>query len=139
MDRRVRVAVELLRKQESLPPPGNSQTTNNGYEQDVRESLTIDELARRVKLSPAYFRTLFRRDMKTTPSRYVKQLKIENAIKLAEETNLAITRIVEIVGGVDASHFQREVKKATGKTLGEFRKLRLQQAEEESSDDGIEP
>ncbi len=76
--------------------------------------------------------------MKTTPSRYVKQLKIENAIKLAEQTDLPITRIVEIVGGVDASHFQREVKKATGKTLGEFRKLRLQQAEEENSDDGIE-
>ena len=68
--------------------------------------------------------------MGTTPDRYAKQLKMENAIKLAEDSPMTINRIVEVVRGGDASHFQREVKKTFGKTLGDFRRLRFEQAEE---------
>lgn len=133
MDRRVRIIAELLHKQESLPPPSNLYTNGNRDEEDVKEILTIDKLARREKLSPGYLRALFKRDMKMTPDQFAKQLKMENAKKLAENSTLTVDQIVENVRGGDSSHFQREFKKTFGKTLGDFRRLRIQQMEEEQA------
>ena len=128
VDRRVRIVAELLRERESLSP-SNSHKTDNHQEADTEQLLT-DELAERVSLSPVHLRALFRRDLKTTPKRFAKRLKMENAIKLAEDPRLTISRIVELVRGGDGSRFQRDFKKTFGKTLGEFRKLRLQKSEE---------
>ncbi len=94
----------------------------------------MDELARRVKLSPVRLRALFKRDLKTTPDQFVIQLKMENAIKLARDSPLTNERIVEIVGGGDVSHFQRRFKKAFGKTLGDYRRLDLQEPDEEQEE-----
>jgi AraC-like DNA-binding protein len=129
MDRRVRIVAELLRKQESIASR-NSHTVDSLPEADPEEHLT-DKLAEQVGLSPVHLRALFRRDLKTTPMRFVKQLKMENAIKLAkEDPSLTISRIVELVRGGNESRFQQDFKKAFGKPLGEFRKLRLQQSGE---------
>lgn len=129
VDRRVQIVIELLRKQESLPP-SNLHTNGSYHEKDSKE-ISMDELTRLVKLSVGQLYALFNRDVGIPPMRYVRLLKMENAIKLAENTSLTIERIVEIVGGGDVSHFQRDVKKTFGKTLGEFRRLRLQQFEKE--------
>jgi AraC-like DNA-binding protein len=129
MDRRVRIVAELLRKRESLPPSGKSHTIDSGQEIDTEEYMPTDELAEQVNISAVHLRALFRRDLKTTPRRFAKQLKMENAIKLAEDPRLTISRIVELVRGGDESRFQQDFKKTFGKTLGEFRKLRLQQSE----------
>src|SRR5262245_33327364 len=128
VDRRVRIVAELLREQESLPLD-NSHTIDDTIEYDAEEHL-IDKLAERVGLSSVHLRALFRRDLKTTPKRFAKRLKMENAIRLAEDSRLTISRIVELVGGGDESHFQRDFKKTFGMHLGEFRKLRPQQSEE---------
>jgi AraC-like DNA-binding protein len=128
VDRRVRIVAELLRERESLPH-NNSHTIDDPLEADAEEHLT-DKLAERVGLSPVHLRALFRRDLKTTPKRFAKGLKMENAIKLAEDPRLIISRIVELVRGGDESRFQRDFKKTFGMTLGEFRKLRRQQLEE---------
>ena len=128
VDRRVRIVAELLRKRESLPHD-NSHTIDDPLEADAEECLT-DKLAERVGLSSVHLRALFRRDLKTTPKRFAKRLKMENAIKLAEDPRLTISQIVELVRGGDGSRFQRDFKKTFGMTLGEFRKLRRHQSEE---------
>jgi AraC-like DNA-binding protein len=99
-------------------------------EADTGEYLTIDDLAERVGLPPVHLRALFNRDLKMTPKRFAKLLKIGNAIELAEEDpRLTISQIVERVRGGDESHFQRDFKKIFGKTFGEFRRRHLQQSE----------
>jgi AraC-like DNA-binding protein len=128
VDRRVRIVAELLRKRESLPR-SNSHTIDDPLEADAEERLT-DKLAERVGLSSVHLRALFKRDLKTTPKRFAKRLKMENAIKLAEDPRLTISWIVELVRGGDESRFQRNFKKTFGMPLGEFRKLRSQQSEE---------
>jgi AraC-like DNA-binding protein len=129
IDRRVRIVAELLLKRESLPPHGNSHTIDNRKEIDTEEYMLTDELAEHVNISPVHLRALFRRDLNTTPRRFAKQLKMENAIKLAEDSRLTISQIVELVRGGDESRFQQDFKKTFGQTIGEFRKLRLQQSE----------
>ncbi len=128
VDRRVRIVAELLRKRESLPHD-NSHTIDDPLEADAEEHLT-DKLAERVGLSPVHLRALFRRDLKTTPKQFAKRLKMEKAIKLAEDPRLTISQIVELVRGGDGSRFQRDFKKTFGMTFGEFRKLRRHQSEE---------
>ena len=128
VDRRVRIVAELLRERESLSP-SDSHNIDNPQDAGTEEYLT-DELAEQVGLSPVHLRAIFRRDLKTTPKRFAKRLKMENAIKLAEDPRLTISRIVELVRGGDESRFQRDFKKTFGMPLGEFRKLRHQQSEE---------
>jgi len=128
VDRRVRIVAELLRERESLPHD-NSHTIDDPLAADAEKHLT-DKLAERISLSPVHLRALFRRDLKTTPKRFAKRLKMENAIKLAEDPRMTISRIVELVRGGDESRFQRDFKKTFGMTLGEFRKLRRHQSEE---------
>jgi AraC-like DNA-binding protein len=130
MDRRVRIVAELSRKRESLHSLSISHTLDNRQAIDTEEYMPTDELAEQVNISAVHLRALFRRDLKTTPRRFAKRLKMENAIKLAEEyPRLTIIEIVELVRGGDESRFQQDFKKAFGKTIGEFRKLRLQQSE----------
>jgi AraC-like DNA-binding protein len=128
VDRRVRIVAELLRERESLSA-SNSHNMDHPQEADTEEHLT-DELAERVGLSPVHLRALFRRDLKTTPKRLAKRLKMENAIKLAEDPRLTISEIVERIRGGDGSRFQRDFKKTFGKTLGEFRKLQSEEAQD---------
>jgi AraC-like DNA-binding protein len=128
VDRRVRIIAELLRKRELLPP-SDPHTTNNHHEFDTEDYLPIDELADRVNLSPDHLRALFSRDLKMTPRRFAKLLKMVNAIILVENPRMTISKIVERVRGGDESHFQRDFKKTFGKPLGEFRRLHLQQSE----------
>ena len=128
VDRRVRIVAELLRERESLPQ-SNSHVIDDRTEADTEEHLT-DILAERVGISPVHLRALFRRDLKTTPKRFAKRLKMENAIKLAEDPRLTISRIMELVQGGDESRFQRDFKKTFGMPLGEFRKLRRKPSEE---------
>lgn len=133
VDRRVRIIAELLGKYESLAPGDSHATDNNGNHRkiDTEEYLTIDELAEMVNLSPAHLRALFSRDLQTTPKRFAKQLRMANAAALVEEDpRLTISQIVELVRGGDESHFQREFKKTFGMTLGEFRRLHIQQSKE---------
>src|SRR5262245_17290588 len=126
VDRRVQIVADLLRKWESSPSPGELNAADSRNEENVEEILTTAKLAERVKLSRAHLCDLFRRDLKTTPKQLAKRVKMENAIWLAEDTNLPIERIVELVEGGDPSHFQRDVKKTFGTTLGEFRSLQIQ-------------
>jgi AraC-like DNA-binding protein len=128
VDRRVRIIAELLRERESMPP-SDPHIANNHQDFDTEEYLSIDELAEQVNLSPAHLRALFSRDLKMTPRRFAKLLKMANAIILVEDPSMTISKIVERVRGGDESHFQRDFKKTFGKTLGEFRRLRLQQSE----------
>jgi AraC-like DNA-binding protein len=130
VDRRVRIVAELLCKRESLSP-GDSHSADNRLEVDTEGYPAIDELAERMGVSAAHLRDLFSRDLKMTPRRFVKLLKMANAIILAEEDPpLTISEIVERVRGGDESHFQRDFKKTFGKPLGAFRRLRIQQSEE---------
>jgi AraC family transcriptional regulator of arabinose operon len=95
MDWRVRFTMDLMRR-------------------DLGRPLPIAVLARRIHLSPSRFAHLFQRDTGHSPARYLRELRLDRARALAEESVLSIKEIMVRVGFNDASHFTRDFTRRHG-------------------------
>jgi AraC family transcriptional regulator of arabinose operon len=78
------------------------------------DGLTIAELARAVNLSPSRFAHLFRERMGKSPTRYLRQRRLERARLLLESTFLTVKEVMAAVGCNDPSHFSRDFRRAYG-------------------------
>lgn len=90
-------------------------------EADMHRGMQICEMARFVNLSPSRLHSLFRAEVGITPARYLKQVRMQKAKKLAENTFLSTKQIMAQVGVDDRSHFMRDFKRFNGKTLNQHR------------------
>src|SRR5262249_38336537 len=52
----------------------------------IKDALSVDKLARRAAMSPRNFARLFREETRTTPARYVEDLRLEAARRQLEST-----------------------------------------------------
>jgi two-component system response regulator YesN len=104
MDVRVAAIIELLHTSPALG----------------RESMST--LARRVNLSSARLRQLFKQDTGRSPLQYVQAVRIQRAAKLLQETYLSVKEIAFLCDVPDVSHFVRYFKNVHGLTPTEFRK-----------------
>ena len=85
------------------------------YIQDhLPENPAINEVAEITGLHPNYFSTLFREHEGITFREYIRNAKVQEAIRLMKETNLKINEIAEKVGYPDPAHFSRAFKQVTG-------------------------
>ncbi len=108
-----------------------SQTTNNNlsvikkgiaYINDhYNQNLTLDMAAEHVGLNPAYFSTLFKKEMGVNFSNYVINLKIDKAKLLLKNSNLSLINIAIELGFDNQSYFSNVFKKATGMTPKQYR------------------
>jgi transcriptional regulator GlxA family with amidase domain len=57
--------------------------------ENIDRNLAVETLADRVAMSPGNFARVFLREMGTTPSRYVLQLRVEAARRLLEQADKA--------------------------------------------------
>ncbi|WP_311775134.1 AraC family transcriptional regulator [Alkalihalobacillus sp. TS-13] len=88
----------------------------------LSENITIGDMAKRARLSPSRFSTLFREHFGKSPYQYLLQLRIEHAEELLLNSPLKLHQIAEFCGFADAQHFSKAFKKMTGKTPGSYRK-----------------
>jgi two-component system response regulator YesN len=90
-------------------------------EEDIRKSLTLEEWAQIVNLSPSHLYHLFKSETGETPSRYLKTLRMQRAKELLETTFLTVKEIVTATGISDGSHFVRDFKKQYTMTPTQYR------------------
>ena len=102
MDRRVQKVIDLMK-------------ANLGQE------LALDKIARSVNLSPSRLRFVFKAETGMAPAHYFKQLRMQEARDLAENTFLNVKEIMNRLGLRDESHFVRDFKKIHGLTFSQFR------------------
>ncbi|MFY0758943.1 AraC family transcriptional regulator [Metabacillus dongyingensis] len=88
----------------------------------LSENITIKDMAKRARLSPSRFSTLFREHFGKSPYQYLLQLRIEHAEELLLNSPLKLHQIAEYCGFADAQHFSKSFKKMTSKTPGSYRK-----------------
>ena len=92
---------------------------HDGY---TTEALRISELAALCKMTPEYFRALFRKFYGASPLKYINDLKLTHAAELIESGEYSITEVAGLSGFADASHFSREFKKHFGVPPVEYKK-----------------
>ena len=91
-------------------------------ENDVSKTLTVKNLAESVNLSVSHFQHLFKREVGKSVSQYVRDLRLEKARQLLEESHLRVKEIQVKVGAISKTHFLRDFKKDFGVTHSQYRK-----------------
>jgi AraC family transcriptional regulator len=125
------LAIHLLRDYSTATQPVTSQNRNLTRVQlqqvidyihaHLNRNLSLAELASVVNLSPAYFASLFKQAMGTSPHRYAIQQRVERAKVMLTKTDLAIADIASRVGFSSQSHLTEHFKRMTGITPKQIR------------------
>ncbi|MDH5231834.1 MAG: response regulator transcription factor [Gammaproteobacteria bacterium] len=83
--------------------------------------ISIQEMANLCHLSSSEFCRRFKMEQKVTFLQFQTQLRMANAKKLLNETNLSITEIAFVVGYNESSHFSRVFSRQVGASPLQFR------------------
>jgi AraC-like DNA-binding protein len=73
-------------------------------------AVSVEEVARHVAMSPSHFAHRFRAVARTSPMRYLKQIRLQNARALLLADGLRVNEAAARVGYESTSHFTRDFK-----------------------------
>ena len=82
--------------------------------QHFSEPLTLDDIARAVRLSPHYAATKFRQETGMTIFEKLAEIRVEHAVRLLLERQLPLEKIALAVGYKTVDHFSRTFRKVKG-------------------------
>ncbi len=85
------------------------------------QTLTMESLATTLKIHRTTLFRAFQNTYRLTPSLYLYNRRIQNALSLLHRSELRIQEVAWKSGFSDANYFSRAVKQATGVTPREFR------------------
>jgi signal transduction histidine kinase/DNA-binding LacI/PurR family transcriptional regulator/AraC-like DNA-binding protein len=88
------------------------------------ESLTREDIANHVGLSPDYLTDCFRQELGITPITYLRRYRIHQACELLKNTHLTITQVAAAVGFLESAHFSRTFQREVGMTPRAYRRGR---------------
>ena len=72
---------------------------------EYKDDISMDEIARRVYLSPNYLSYLFKRETGTAFMKYLTNIRLEKAKELLQTTSIKIGAVCEMVGYTNISYF----------------------------------
>lgn len=90
-----------------------------------REDLNLETLAEIMHMEKSYFLRQFKKNTGKTPMSYVKQIKIETAKDLIENSDMNLTQISEFLGFSSIHHFSNSFKKETGISPKQYMYLKM--------------
>lgn len=88
-----------------------------------QESVSLENIAGNLGITPEYLSTLFNREMGENFSSFLKKFRISHAKRLLKGTDKKIYEIAAEVGYTDPKYFNRVFKEVEGVSPGEFRGL----------------
>lgn len=89
-----------------------------------QESVSLEEIAGTLDITPEYLSTLFNREMGENFSSFLKKFRISHAKRLLKETDKKIYEIASEVGYADPKYFNRVFKEVEGISPGDYRGLK---------------
>jgi AraC family transcriptional regulator len=87
------------------------------------ESLTINDVAQLVGIHPVHLASAFHRYYQCTFGEYLRQIRVNYAMKEMNDSNRSLIEIATASGFSDQSHLTRTFKRFTGMTPNQYRKL----------------
>ena len=90
-------------------------------EKEYQNTITLEDLANKMNLTPKYFTKIFREMTGKTPIQYINKYRIKRACDMLLLTNLSITEICLQCGFNDISYFIKIFKKEKNISPKKFR------------------
>ncbi|MCE5279162.1 MAG: AraC family transcriptional regulator [Planctomycetaceae bacterium] len=120
----------LLLIVETQPTPDGAQTRLSPHvaearrwmEANLAENPSVTELAAHIGLSAVHLRKKFSQEVGVSPSRYLAELRLQQAKRLLKEKGKSIAVIASTVGLSSGQNFATFFRKYTGFTPAEYRK-----------------
>jgi PAS domain S-box-containing protein len=88
---------------------------------NVYEPTKLSGICHKLNVTESHFIRVFKLHMGISPMKYYTQLKIQEAAKLLNETDIPIARIAEKLNFSNESHFNRTFKQYLSITPGQYR------------------
>lgn len=117
-----RLAIENGKKTSSVNQKEIVDTAIGYIKQHYSRSLSIDEVAREVLLSPSYFSAVFKNYTGLSIIDYVHRLRIARACLLFTTTDYTVDEVMNEVGYSDSKFFYKIFKRYTALTPGMYKR-----------------
>lgn len=140
------IAIDLIKKASSLLRPraiseedGRKRPTAGGLapwqvsrvrkyiEENLSESISLDELAQLIRLSTSYFSAAFKVSFEMSPHNYIVSRRVEHAKHRMANSNDSLSEIALDCGLSDQAHLSRIFRRATGTTPSAWRRFSISQ------------
>jgi len=86
------------------------------------ESISREEIAAHIGISPDYLTDCFRQELGITPITYIRRYRIRQACALLRNTDQTITQVAMNIGFADSAHFTRTFLREMGVTPKAYRR-----------------
>lgn len=85
--------------------------------------MLVSDIAQRLNISSRYLSKIFREQMNMTVLEYINTYRINQSIRLMQDTKLSLTEIADRIGLKDSQHFSHLFYNTIGMTPYKYRKL----------------
>ena len=119
-DRILELMLDSL-EQEKVDEPRIVQSIKNLVEKEYMKDISLNYVADKVNLAPAYVSYIFKKETDQTLVKYITDIKMQKAKQLLEEGNLKIVQIGRACGYENQSYFNRLFKNYYGVTPKQYR------------------
>ena len=85
--------------------------------------LSEKEIAEHIGISASYLSTLFRRQRQTTPTKYIRDLRLQQAVELLRTTNFTVLEVCSACGFGSPETFHRVFKAEFAISPGKLKKM----------------
>ena len=89
--------------------------------ENAKSKISLKDIAASLHVNASYLSSIFKKETGIAITLFIAELKMEDAKKLLENTNLAVTDICYQVGYDNPSYFTEVFKKTTGMTPKEYK------------------
>lgn len=84
--------------------------------QNYQNQLSLSLLSKKFYFSESYIARLFKKQLNTTVSNYINNIRLEHATNYLKNTNLSIANIAKLCGYNDNTYFSRKYKNKYGES-----------------------
>lgn len=120
-DRQIRILYKRYKELESMDYSEITVRAISLIEEHQRESVSLEEAAREIGVTPQYLSRIFKIDTAKSFKEYHKNLRMEEAKRLLREDRLSVREISDMLGFNDYNYFIRTFKKTIGCTPTEYK------------------
>ncbi|WP_377297667.1 helix-turn-helix domain-containing protein [Rhizobium sp. SGZ-381] len=103
--------------------PWQENRVRQYIEDNLATTISLDELARLVRLSTSYFSAAFKVSFDMSPHNYIISRRVEHAKHRMTSSRASLSEIALDCGLSDQAHLSRIFRKATGKTPSAWRRF----------------